>query len=65
MAPASPSADARASAEAQAAALQLLDTAPRHEVRELTAGGTEAVIMLDGKSYLLRITRQGKLILTK
>nr|WP_232830415.1 hemin uptake protein HemP [Oceanicella sp. SM1341] len=45
--------------------MQLLDTAPRHEVRELTAGGTEAVIMLDGKSYLLRITRQGKLILTK
>ena len=31
----------------------------------LTAGGVEAEIRLDGVRYVLRITRQGKLILTK
>ena len=38
---------------------------PIHDARELTAGGSTAVILLDGKSYVLRITRAGKLILTK
>jgi len=38
---------------------------PVHDARHLTAGGATAVIELDGVSYTLRITRQGKLILTK
>ena len=39
--------------------------APEHDARTLTDGGTEARILLDGTQYLLRITRLGKLILTK
>lgn len=38
---------------------------PQHDARLLTAGGTEATIVLDGTLYVLHITRQGKLILTK
>lgn len=38
---------------------------PRHDARLLTSGGPEAEILLDGMRYVLRITRQGKLILTK
>ena len=38
---------------------------PHHDARVLTAGGNEAEIRLDGVRYVLRITRQGKLILTK
>lgn len=38
---------------------------PRHDARRLTGGGVEAEILLDGMRYVLRITRQGKLILTK
>lgn len=38
---------------------------PRHDARSLTDGGKSAEIALDGQTYLLRITRQGKLILTK
>lgn len=36
-----------------------------YDARELTAGQTTANIVLDGKVYTLRITRAGKLILTK
>ncbi|WP_273248794.1 hemin uptake protein HemP [Sediminimonas qiaohouensis] len=36
-----------------------------HDARALTAGAQTARIMLDGQSYTLRITRAGKLILTK
>lgn len=36
-----------------------------HDARVLTRGGTAAEIHLDGVRYILRITRQGKLILTK
>ncbi|WP_207901922.1 hemin uptake protein HemP [Rhodovulum euryhalinum] len=39
--------------------------APVHDARILTGGGTTAVIVLDGSAYTLRITRAGKLILTK
>lgn len=39
--------------------------APLHDARSLTGGGREARIRLDGQVYKLRITRQGKLILTK
>jgi hemin uptake protein HemP len=38
---------------------------PLHDARLLTEGGNEAEIRLDGVRYVLRITRQGKLILTK
>lgn len=38
---------------------------PVHSARALTGGGTQAQIELDGKLYDLRITRAGKLILTK
>jgi len=38
---------------------------PAHDARMLTAGGPDAEIVLDGQRYILRITRQGTLILTK
>lgn len=38
---------------------------PLHDARVLTASGQQARILLDGQVYLLRITRAGKLILTK
>ncbi|MEM9148012.1 MAG: hemin uptake protein HemP [Pseudomonadota bacterium] len=38
---------------------------PRHKAIDLTKGGELAQIELDGQVYTLRITRQGKLILTK
>ena len=41
------------------------DRAPVHDAAALTAGGRLARIRLDGKEYVLRITRAGKLILTK
>jgi hemin uptake protein HemP len=46
-------------------ALALSDSAPLHDARALTEGGVQARILLDGQVYTLRITRQGKLILTK
>ncbi|MDR9393763.1 hemin uptake protein HemP [Roseovarius sp. SYSU LYC5161] len=36
-----------------------------HDARVLTAGGVTANIILDDQTYTLRITRAGKLILTK
>lgn len=39
--------------------------APSHEATALTGGGQTATIALNGMLYTLRITRQGKLILTK
>ena len=41
------------------------DATPVHEARVLTEGGSLARIVLDGQVYTLRVTRQGKLILTK
>jgi hemin uptake protein HemP len=38
---------------------------PLHDARELAEGGSVAQINLDGTAYTLRITRNGKLILTK
>ena len=38
---------------------------PVHDARLLTEGTDRARIVLDGKVYDLRITRAGKLILTK
>lgn len=38
---------------------------PIHRAQDLCGGGSQAQIVLDGKVYSLRITRAGKLILTK
>lgn len=38
---------------------------PIHDARQLTGPDQTGYIMLDGKLYTLRITRAGKLILTK
>lgn len=42
-----------------------LDALPTYAARDLTKGGDLALIVLDRQSYTLRITRSGKLILTK
>lgn len=47
------------SADPQAEAL------PAYNARDIVQGGDQARLILDGKTYLLRITRAGKLILTK
>ncbi len=41
------------------------DALPAHDARRLTGGGHLAQIFLDGQIYTLRITKAGKLILTK
>jgi hemin uptake protein HemP len=38
---------------------------PAHDAGVLTQGGNTAHILLNGQVYTLRITRAGKLILTK
>ena len=38
---------------------------PVHKAEDLTGGGNLASIVLSGQIYALRITRAGKLILTK
>ncbi|MBT9247532.1 hemin uptake protein HemP [Gemmobacter fulvus] len=43
----------------------LADTTPCHDATNLTEGGNLARIILNGQVYSLRITRAGKLILTK
>ena len=43
----------------------LMAEAACHEARDLTEGSNIAYIVLDGQTYTLRITRAGKLILTK
>lgn len=44
---------------------QRLNALPSHDAEELTKGGVQAQIMLGHQTYFLRITRAGKLILTK
>ena len=41
------------------------DTTPLHDALGLTEGGVQARIVLLGQVYSLRITRAGKLVLTK
>lgn len=41
------------------------DQYPHYDARDLTKGQGQARIVLDDKTYTLRITRAGKLILTK
>lgn len=43
----------------------LQQTLPTYAAQDLTAGGDVALIALDQQVYTLRITRAGKLILTK
>ena len=38
---------------------------PTYDARDLMRGGTQICIILDNQRYFLRITRSGKLILTK
>lgn len=38
---------------------------PVHDARDLVPNGVSAQIVLDGTVYVLRITKAGKLILTK
>lgn len=45
--------------------LVLQDSVPVHEAKHLTDGGAQARILLNGQIYTLRITKAGKLILTK
>ena len=45
--------------------LTALQRLPEHDAEMLTAGGNQALIVLGDQVYNLRITRAGKLILTK
>lgn len=46
-------------------ATDILEGLPVHYAEDLTKGGTQARIILGDQVYSLRITRAGKLILTK
>lgn len=46
-------------------AVEVPGAIPVHNAEELTGGGTQARIVLGDQVYSLRITRAGKLILTK
>ena len=52
-------------AEKRTSDAEAVENVPRHDARTLMQGGTRAELVLDGQTYTLRITRQGKLILTK
>ena len=41
------------------------DSTAQYDARDLILNGIKAEIVLDGQTYTLRITRAGKLILTK
>jgi len=45
--------------------VQVTDEPVTHDARDLIGGSDQARIVLDGVAYTLRITRSGKLILTK
>lgn len=44
---------------------QLIEMRPAYSARDLTKGGDPAHIVMDAQTYTLRITKTGKLILTK
>lgn len=52
-------------ADFQQPAASVLARIPQHDASTLTRGGNQALIILDEQIYQLRITRAGKLILTK
>ncbi|PIE14904.1 MAG: HemP-like protein [Rhodobacterales bacterium] len=45
--------------------MQRTETLPTYDAKDLTQGGVQAQIVLNDQTYFLRITRAGKLILTK
>ena len=45
--------------------MQRTETLPTYDAKELTQDGVQAQIILNDQTYFLRITRAGKLILTK
>lgn len=51
--------------ETRVIAQSAVPAVPRHAARLLTEAGNLAEIELDGQVYTLRITKAGKLILTK
>lgn len=51
--------------KAAPAATERRESAPVHDARHLTGPDQTGYIRLDDKTYILRITRAGKLILTK
>ena len=55
----------KTAAPAATAAAVAYTAEPCHDARVLTAGGPSARILLGDQVYALRITRAGKLILTK
>jgi hemin uptake protein HemP len=57
--------DSKRSGAASAASMVPLDKKPRIESAHLFQGEREIVIVHQTKEYSLRITRNGKLILTK
>lgn len=52
-------------ADFQQPGTSILARIPQHDATSLTRGGNQAIIVLDEQIYQLRITRAGKLILTK
>lgn len=52
-------------AEFSRAGILPVNNLPTHSAEQLTAGGNQALIVLNDQIYNLRITRAGKLILTK
>ena len=58
-------ADASAAARKTLSRPALRQPVPRIAVETLLAGGREAVLLHDGIEYRLRLTSNGKLILTK
>ncbi|MDQ2066697.1 hemin uptake protein HemP [Xinfangfangia sp. CPCC 101601] len=60
-----PQAEAASPSALHAAAPKLFGTEPCHDARVLTGGGNSARILLGDQVYALRITKAGKLILTK
>lgn len=52
-------------ADFQQSGTSVLARIPQHDATALTRGGNQALIILDEQIYQLRITRAGKLILTK
>lgn len=46
-------------------AVDQADDTAIYDARDLISNGVKAEIVLDGQTYTLRITRAGKLILTK
>ncbi|WP_093419442.1 hemin uptake protein HemP [Tranquillimonas alkanivorans] len=49
----------------QASGLHDSEPTPHYDARDLVRSGNTALVELDGQLYTLRITRSGKLILTK